>query len=193
MMKKFNVSDVIVYNTVQLYRKDRLSFLHDEFSKAAAGNYFLGMKLVRGAYMEKERARAARLNYPDPIQPGKAACDADYNEAMKFCIEHIDRIAICAGTHNEKSSYLLATMIAGHQLPLNHPHIYFSQLLGMSDHISFNLSKAGYNVAKYVPYGPVESVLPYLFRRAAENTSIAGQTSRELGLITSEMKRRKLL
>ncbi len=193
MMKKFNGRSVIVYNTIQLYRKDRLAYLKEEFQKAEAGHYFLGMKLVRGAYMEKERERALKMNYPDPIQPDKKACDQDYDEALRFCVEHVDRIAICAGTHNEASSMLLAQLIMEKNIPLRHPHICFSQLLGMSDHISFNLSKAGFNVAKYVPYGPVTSVLPYLLRRAAENTSIAGQSSRELSLITREMKRRKLI
>lgn len=193
MMKKFNLQDAIVYNTIQLYRKDRLTFFKEEYAKAVTGNYFLGIKLVRGAYMEKESERALKLNYPDPIQPDKKSCDLDYDEALRFSIDHIDRIAICAGTHNEASSRLLAKLIIENKIPINHPHIYFSQLLGMSDHISFNLSKAGYNVAKYVPYGPVASVLPYLLRRAAENTSIAGQTSRELGLLNREMKRRKLV
>jgi len=193
MMKKFNLSSPIVFNTVQLYRTDRLDFLKKEIGKAAAENYFLGMKLVRGAYMEKERERAATMNYSDPIQPDKEACDSDYDKAMMVCLEHIDRVAFCAGTHNEKSSRLLAETMAVKNIAFNHPHVYFSQLLGMSDHISYNLSKAGFNVSKYVPYGPVEAVMPYLFRRAAENTSIAGQTSREMGLITREMKRRKLL
>lgn len=193
MMKKYNRDQALVYNTIQLYRTDRLAFLKKEFEKSQKENYFLGIKLVRGAYMEKERARAEKLNYKSPIQPDKTSCDHDYNEAMKFCVDHIDRIAICAGTHNEKSCLLLAGMMAEKKISPGNPHIYFSQLLGMSDHISFNLAKAGYQVAKYVPYGPVEAVLPYLFRRAAENTSISGQTSRELGLITREMKRRKLI
>jgi len=193
MMKKYNANQAIVYNTIQLYRTDRLAFLKSEFEKAVSGNYMMGIKLVRGAYMEKERERAAKMKYPDPIQPDKKSCDRDYDDALKFCIEHVDRIAICAGTHNEASSLLLARLMVEKGLALNHQHIYFSQLLGMSDHISFNLCKAGFNVAKYVPYGPVASVMPYLFRRAAENTSISGQTSRELSLITREMKRRKLL
>lgn len=193
MMRKFNKSSAIVYNTIQLYRTDRITFMRNEFDLALKDNYFLGLKLVRGAYMEKERERAEKMKYQNPIQPDKQACDHDYNEAMKFCVDHIDRVAICAGTHNEKSSLMLTQLIAEKNLPINHPHIYFSQLLGMSDHISFNLSKSGYNVAKYVPYGPVTAVLPYLFRRASENTSIAGQTSRELSLINREMKRRKLI
>lgn len=192
MMVLFNKTEAIVYNTIQLYRWDRLAFLKSEYEKAVDKQYFLGLKLVRGAYMEKERERASKLKYPDPIHSSKALCDKDYDEAMKFCVLHIDRIAICAGTHNEKSSLYLVQLISENGLPINHQHIYFSQLLGMSDHISFNLSKAGYNVAKYLPYGPVEAVLPYLFRRAAENTSISGQTSREFSLISREMKRRKL-
>jgi proline dehydrogenase len=193
MMKKYNGMTAIVYNTIQLYRTDRLAFLKKEFEKSLTGNYKLGMKLVRGAYMEKERERAEKMNYPDPIQPDKKSCDRDYDEAIRFCIEHIDRIAFCAGTHNEASSLLLARLMSEKGIAFNHSHIYFSQLLGMSDHISFNLCKAGFNVAKYVPYGPVAAVMPYLLRRAAENTSIAGQTSRELSLVTREMKRRKLL
>lgn len=191
MMQKFNKEKAIVYNTLQMYRHDRLTFLKQSYEKAIAGNYFLGVKIVRGAYMEKERARAAEKGYPSPIQPDKASCDRDYDAALKFCVEHYERIAICAGTHNEKSSALLAELLQQKNMDKKHPHFYFAQLLGMSDHISFNLSNAGYNVAKYVPYGPVKEVLPYLIRRAEENTSVAGQTGRELSLIIKELKRRK--
>ena len=186
MMEKFNKEKVTVYNTIQLYRTDRLEHLKQAYKDACDKNYILGEKLVRGAYMEKERERAAKMNYPDPIQPDKAASDKAYDEAIRFCVDHIDRIAICAGTHNENSSYLLANLMEEKHIDKKHPHIWFSQLLGMSDHISFNLAVAGYNVCKYVPYGPVKSVMPYLFRRAKENTSVKGQTGRELSLILKE-------
>lgn len=191
MMAKYNQKEAIVYNTFQLYRKDRLAFLKSSFEKAQAGNYFLGAKLVRGAYMEKERERAAANNYPSPIQDTKADSDRDYDLAVRFCIENVERIGLCAGTHNEQSSMMLANLLEEKKIPHNHPHVYFSQLLGMSDHISFNLSNDGYNVSKYVPYGPVRDVLPYLIRRAQENTSVKGQTGRELNLIIKEKARRK--
>jgi len=191
MMVKYNKSRVLIYNTLQMYRTDRNKYLEDCYKHAATNNYLLGIKLVRGAYMEKERARAVKMNYPSPIQPDKAAADKDYDDALRFCVDHIDRISICAGTHNEKSSHLLVDLMAQKNIPANHPHIWFSQLYGMSDHISFNLAKVKYNVAKYVPYGPVEQVLPYLIRRAQENTSVAGQTGRELSLIETEKRRRK--
>jgi proline dehydrogenase len=158
---------------------------------ADAGKYYLGAKLVRGAYMEKERKRAEERGYPSPIQETKEDTDRDYNAALKFCIAHIDKVAICAGTHNEKSSLYLIELMKEKDIPNDHPHIYFSQLLGMSDHISYNLAKSGYNVVKYVPYGPVREVLPYLIRRAQENTSVKGQTGRELSLIIKEKKRRR--
>ena len=191
MMQKFNKEKAIVFNTLQMYRHDRLAFLKKSYEKAVAGNYFLGVKIVRGAYMEKERARATEKGYPSPIQPDKESSDRDYDAALKFCIEHYERIALCAGTHNEKSSALLAELLQQKNIDKKHPHFYFAQLLGMSDHISFNLSNTGYNVAKYVPYGPIKEVLPYLIRRAEENTSVAGQTGRELSLIIKERKRRK--
>lgn len=191
MMARHNKNACIVYNTFQLYRKDRLEFLKTSFTKAQGGNYLMGAKLVRGAYMEKERDRANEKGYPDPIQITKEDTDRDYNLAVEFCIEHIDRVGLCAGTHNEKSSQLLAELLNAKKIPHNHPHVYFSQLLGMSDHISFNLAHDGYNVAKYVPYGPVRDVLPYLIRRAQENTSVKGQTGRELNLIMKEKERRK--
>lgn len=155
-------------------------------------NYYLGAKLVRGAYMEKERARAAEKNYPSPIQDTKEHTDKDYDAAVLFCVENISRIAFCAGTHNENSSMILAQLMNSKNIDSANKHIYFSQLLGMSDHISFNLANAGYNVAKYVPYGPVKEVLPYLIRRAQENTSVKGQTGRELSLIIKEKERRKI-
>jgi proline dehydrogenase len=192
MMRQYNQKKVIVYNTYQLYRHDKLASLKADFKDAAEEGFLLGAKLVRGAYMEKENKRAAEKGYPTLIQPDKTATDRDYNLALRFCMEHIDRIAFVAGTHNEQSCMLLADLLTEHQINPNHPHVYFSQLLGMSDNLSFNLSNAGYNVAKYVPFGPVKAVLPYLFRRAQENTAIAGQTSRELGLISKEKSRRKI-
>lgn len=191
MMLKYNVQKAIVYNTVQMYRTNRLELLKDLLKNARDNNYILGIKLVRGAYMEKERARAKKMGYKSPIQINKEHTDKDYNEALKFCVENINRIALCAGTHNEESSLLLTKLVENSNIPKNHRHIYFSQLYGMSDHISYNLVKNGFNVAKYVPYGPVTGVLPYLFRRAQENTSVSGQMGRELGLIIREKKRRK--
>jgi proline dehydrogenase len=192
MMKRFNQQKAIIYNTYQLYRHDKLASLKLDFDIARTEGFLLGVKIVRGAYMEKERKRAQEMGYPSPIQPDKASSDRDYNEAVRFCVANIERTAMVAGTHSEESCRLLAGLLDEFNIPHNHPHVYFSQLLGMSDNLSFNLANAGYNVAKYVPYGPVKAVMPYLFRRAQENTSIAGQTSRELGLITKERKRREL-
>jgi len=190
-MKSFNKYEVIVYNTFQLYRKDRLAFLMETLREAKQENYKIGAKLVRGAYMEKERARAVEKNYSSPIQTSKEDSDKDYDLALKFCIENVDFISLCAGSHNEKSSLFLVQLMAEHGINKNDKRIYFSQLLGMSDHISYNLSLSGYNVSKYVPYGPVKEVLPYLIRRAQENTSVKGQTGRELSLIIKEKQRRK--
>jgi proline dehydrogenase len=190
MMRRFNKEKAIVYNTYQLYRHDKLQSLKDDYKIADKEGFILGVKLVRGAYMEKERKRALEKGYPSPIQPDKAAADKDYNAALDFCTDHIDKIAIVAGTHNEDSCRLLTDLINKKKIEHNNPHVYFSQLLGMSDNLSFNLADAKYNVAKYVPYGPVKAVLPYLFRRAQENTAIAGQMSRELSLIAKEKKRR---
>jgi proline dehydrogenase len=192
MMVKFNKTEAIVYNTIQLYRHDRLAYLKESFDHAVANNYYLGVKLVRGAYMEKERERASKLNYTDPIQISKENTDADYDSALRFCLENINRISICAGTHNEKSSITLAQMMLDNHIEVNDKRIFFSQLYGMSDNLSFNMANAGYNVAKYLPYGPVKDVMPYLFRRAAENTSVKGQTGRELNLILKEKARRAL-
>ncbi|WP_419802791.1 proline dehydrogenase family protein [Mucilaginibacter sp.] len=192
MMRQYNQQKAIVYNTYQLYRHDKLASLKADYQAAVEENFLLGAKLVRGAYMEKENKRAAEKSYPTLIQPDKTATDRDYNLALRFCVEHLDRIAFVCGTHNEQSCKLLADLLNEHEISHNHPHVHFSQLLGMSDNLSFNLSDAGYNVAKYVPFGPVKAVLPYLFRRAQENTAIAGQTSRELSLISKEKKRRKI-
>lgn len=192
MMRLFNKENIIVYNTYQMYRHDKLADMKTDHLVAKATGFILGVKMVRGAYMEKERKRAAEMGYPSPIQPDKAASDRDYNASLVYCMEHISEIAIVCGTHNEDSCQILASLLDEHKIDHNHPHVYFAQLLGMSDNLSFNLSDAGYNVAKYVPYGPIKAVMPYLFRRAQENTSIAGATSRELGLIIKEKKRRKL-
>lgn len=191
MMVKYNLQKPIIYNTVQMYRSDRLEFLKASVEEGKRNGYWVGQKIVRGAYMEKERERAREKNYPSPIQPDKESTDRDYDAALSFCLDNLESMGICAGTHNEKSSRKLTEMIEARGIPKNHPRIWFSQLLGMSDHISFNLAATGYNVAKYVPYGPVEEVLPYLIRRANENTSVAGQTGRELNLIQKEKERRR--
>ncbi|RQP12360.1 proline dehydrogenase family protein [Parapedobacter defluvii] len=192
MMRAYNRAAPVVYNTYQLYRTDKLASLQADYYLAETDGFFLGAKLVRGAYMEIERERAEERGYISPIQPNKEATDRDYNLAVRFCLDRINRIGMMAGTHNESSCRLLAEEIDNRQLSRNHPNIHFAQLLGMSDNLSFNLAEAGYQVAKYMPYGPVKAVMPYLFRRAQENTSVAGQTGRELSLITKEKKRRKL-
>ncbi|TVR38886.1 MAG: proline dehydrogenase [Cryomorphaceae bacterium] len=191
MMERFNKERAIVYNTIQLYRKDRLQFLKASYDAAVQGGYFLGEKLVRGAYMEKERDRAEEKGYPSPIHDTKADTDRSFNEALRFCLQHLDRISFCSGTHNEESSILLKHLMEEKGIDASDTRIYSAQLFGMSDHISFNLANMGYNVAKYVPYGPVREVLPYLIRRAEENTSAQGQTGRELSLILREKARRK--
>ena len=177
-----------VYNTLQMYRHDRLAYLERQ---VAEGKCQYGYKLVRGAYMEKERARAKSQGYQDPIQPNKEATDRDYDSAVAFCLENHNRVAVCIATHNEKSSLLGAQGLDEKNLPKSDWRVSFSQLLGMSDHISFNLSNSGYKVSKYVPYGPVLSVIPYLTRRAQENSGMAGQMGRDLSLIEAEIKRRK--
>lgn len=189
-MALYNKTKVIVYNTFQLYRHDRLQYLKDSMEMGNKGGYKVGAKLVRGAYMEKERERAAQMNYTSPIQKDKQSSDVDYDKALAFCVENIQNMALCAGTHNEASSLKLVELMGAKQIANDDKRIFFSQLLGMSDHISYNLSQGKYNVAKYVPYGPVKEVLPYLIRRAQENTSVKGQTGRELGLIMKEKQRR---
>lgn len=191
MMEQFNKEKPIVYNTAQLYRTDRLSFVKKSFEEASRGNFILAMKLVRGAYMEKERKRAEQNNYPSPIHPDKNSTDRDYNEAVEFCIENMDGISCCIGSHNEYSNMLGTELAMKKGIPPAHPQLHFSQLYGMSDNITFNLAHAGYNVTKYVPFGPVKDVVPYLMRRAQENTSVEGMSSRELMLIKKELKRRK--
>ncbi len=191
MMEKYNAEKPIVYNTYQLYRSDKLASLKADFAYAQNQNFHLGAKIVRGAYMEIERERALKLGYQSPIQKDKPSSDQDYNLAINFCLDNIAQIGLMAGTHNEQSCRILAEELESRNIPHNHPNVFFAQLLGMSDNLSFNLAAAGYNVAKYMPYGPVKAVMPYLFRRAQENTSVAGQTGRELGLIMKELKRRK--
>lgn len=190
-MARYNRLMPIVYNTYQMYRRAALDNLKRDITTAQANGYYFGAKIVRGAYMEKERARAEKFGYPDPIQPDKNASDRDYDAAVSYCLEHLDIVSICAGTHNENSCKLLALEMEKRGIAIDDERIYFSQLLGMSDNISFVLAQRGYNVAKYVPYGPVAAVMPYLLRRAQENTSIAGQSSREFLLIAKEMQRRK--
>jgi len=192
MMEKFNKKKAVVYNTLQLYRHDRLGFLKDSYEAALQRNFILGAKLVRGAYMEKERKRAEEMNYQSPIQPDKEATDRDFNSAIQFCIDHIDRIALVVASHNEYSNLFTTQLLRQKGLPLNHEHVHFSQLYGMSDNITFNLAKVGCHVSKYLPFGPIKDVIPYLMRRAQENTSVKGQTGRELGLIKKEIMRRGL-
>ncbi|MCS6973776.1 MAG: proline dehydrogenase family protein [Cyclobacteriaceae bacterium] len=191
MMKKYNTQRAIVYNTYQLYRTAGLSNLRNHFHEAVMHNIFFGAKLVRGAYMEKERERAARLGYPDPIHPNKEATDNAFNSALAFCVDNKQRVSLVCGSHNEYSNYYLTVLMEKHGLAASDGRVWFAQLYGMSDHISFNLARCGYNVVKYLPYGPVRKVMPYLFRRAEENTSVAGQSSRELLLIKAELKRRR--
>lgn len=191
MMDTFNKTKSVVFNTLQMYRHDRLQFLKDSYVAAAERKFILGTKLVRGAYMEKERNRAAEMNYPSPIQPDKASSDKDYNAAVEFCIEHLDQVSVIVASHNEYSNLYTTELLDKKGLPHNHPHVHFSQLYGMSDNITFNLAKSGCSVSKYLPFGPIADVIPYLMRRAQENSSVAGQTGRELGLISKEIKRRK--
>ena len=192
LMKLYNKTEVIVYNTYQMYRHDKLEQLQADFKLAHQGGYLLGAKLVRGAYMDKERERAKRLHYISPIQIDKESTDQDYNAGLLFCLDNYKRLAFCNASHNAVSVKLMATEIDKRGLRRDHKHLNFCQLQGMSDHLTFNLAQSGYNVAKYVVYGPVKEVAEYLIRRAEENTSITGGMSRELGLITQEMKRRGL-
>ena len=192
MMEKYNRRSPIVFNTLQMYRVDRLQFLRDALKQAKADGYILAVKLVRGAYMEKERERAVDMGYESPIQADKKATDRDYNAALEYCIDHLEDVAFVAGTHNERSTQLLAQMMHKRGLAHDHPHIFYSQLYGMSDNLSYVLAKNGYSVSKYVPYGPVADTVPYLMRRAEENTAVTGQMSRELELISLELDRRRL-
>ena len=193
MMAEFNKQKAVVFNTIQLYRHDRLHFLRISHQIAEAQGFILGLKLVRGAYMEKERAVALEKNKLSPIQISKEATDADYNEAVRFCMDHIHSTAVIIASHNEQSNLLGAKLLDEMMLPHNHPHVHFSQLYGMSDTITFNLAKEGFNVSKYLPFGPIQDVIPYLMRRAQENTSVSGQTGRELMQLKRELARRKSL
>lgn len=191
MMQKFNKERCIVWSTLQMYRHDRLEYLKKIYEQAERENYLIGFKIVRGAYMEKERERAKEMGYKDPIQPNKEATDRDFNAAMEFMIERIGRISLFAGSHNEYSCELLTKLMEKNNIEKGDYRVWFGQLYGMSDNISFILGSKGYKVAKYLPYGPIKKVMPYLVRRAQENTSVAGQTGRELSLIQKEIKRRK--
>jgi proline dehydrogenase len=192
MMVKYNKSKPIVFNTLQLYRWDRLDYLKKLHEKAKHEGFFIGMKLVRGAYMEKENERAIEKAYPTPICASKEATDENYDATVKYMVDHIDTMSVFEGTHNEASTYFLMNLMEEKGIKSTDNRIWFGQLYGMSDNISFNLAAEGYNVAKYLPFGPVKDVMPYLIRRAEENTSVAGQTSRELAMIKAERNRRKV-
>ena len=192
MMRRYNRERVVVYNTFQMYRHDRLQFLIESYDRSRQAGFLLGAKLVRGAYMEKERQRAAELGYPSPINPDKNSTDDHYNTGVRFCLDHIQHIALCNASHNAESALLQAELMEKKGIPHNHPNIMFSQLFGMSDNVTFNLARAGFRVSKYVPYGQVQDVIPYLIRRAQENTSVTGDAGRELQLILREVRRRKM-
>lgn len=191
MMAQYNQKKVVVYNTYQMYLKRGEGFLKKSLEKAQQGNYLLGAKVVRGAYVEKERTRAQQLGYTDPVNPTKKASDEMYNQAIEFCLKNLGHMALFAGTHNEQSCYHMAQLTQRLQIAASNPRIFLGQLYGMSDNITYNLARAGFNVVKYVPYGTVQDVMPYLFRRAQENTAIAGQSNREFELVKKELKRRK--
>lgn len=190
MMERYNQEKIVVYHTYQLYRKDKLASLKEDHREAVNKGYILGAKLVRGAYMEKERDRAKAKKYPSPIQETKIDTDRDFDLAVQYCVDHYSEIASCTASHNQESNQLQARLISERGITKDHSHLSFCQLYGMSDHITFNLAKAGYNVSKYVPYGPVKDVIPYLIRRARENSAVTGEMSRELSLIVAELKRR---
>ena len=191
MMQAFNKEKAVVFNTIQLYRHDRLSFLKMSYEICKQQGIILGIKLVRGAYMEKERERAAAYGYESPIQPDKAATDRDFDAAVDFCLAHLENISVVIASHNEKSNMLAAASMDARGISKQHPHVHFSQLYGMSDPITFNMAKDGFQVSKYLPFGPIRDVIPYLMRRAQENSSVSGQTGRELSLLTREIARRK--
>lgn len=190
-MGKYNRERAIVFQTVQMFRHDRLAYFKALIARGRAEGFKIGMKIVRGAYLDKENKRAADMAYPTPIQPNKEATDRDYNAALLLSIDNLDWVEVCAGTHNEYSCQYLAGLMDERGLQRNHPHVYFSQLYGMSDYMSYNLAAAGFNVSKYLPYGPVKHTLPYLIRRAKENTAIAGQMGKEYSMILKEINRRK--
>lgn len=192
MMQKYNKEKPLIFNTLQCYRWDRLDYLKELHLEARAKGYKLAFKIVRGAYMEKENDRAEELAYPSPICASKAQTDATFNDTLRYILQNLDDIAVFIGSHNEESCYLAMELMQQYGIAKNDSRVWFGQLFGMSDHISYNLAAAGYNVAKYIPFGPVKDVMPYLIRRAEENTSVAGQTSRELSLLKGEKQRRKL-
>jgi proline dehydrogenase len=192
MMRKYNTENTIVYNTLQCYRWDRLNYLKHLHDRSRAEGFKIGMKIVRGAYMEKERLRAEDKDYTSPICENKAATDSNFNDTLVYILENLNDISVFIGTHNEQSCYLAMDLMEEKKIDKQDNNVWFGQLYGMSDHISFNLAAQGYNVAKYIPFGPVKDVMPYLIRRAEENTSVAGQTNRELGLLKTERKRRKI-
>jgi Proline dehydrogenase len=191
MMDSFNKEKAVIFNTIQHYRHDRLAFLHDCIEAGKERKFIMGAKLVRGAYMEKERKRAEKLRYPSPIQPDKAASDRDFDAGVTLCLNNLDKVSVLIATHNENSNLLAVQQMETMGIAFDHPHVNFSQLYGMSDNITFNLAQLGCNVSKYLPFGPLKSVIPYLMRRAQENTSVKGQTGRELKLILKEIRRRK--
>ena len=192
MMQKYNKKKAVVFNTAQLYRWDRQEYLKQLAAQAKAEGFQVGIKVVRGAYMEKENDRAVERGYPTPICASKGATDTNFDAAVAYMVEHLEVFTIFSGTHNEESCYKLIDLMESHGIPNSSDKVWFGQLLGMSDHISFNLAQKGYKVSKYLPYGPVRDVMPYLIRRAEENTSVAGQTSRELELLKKEKARRKI-
>jgi len=190
-MEKYNREKCIVFNTFQLYRHDRLAYLKQQIDKAITGRYILGAKLVRGAYMEKERERAKEMGYKSPIHRNKKEVDDDFNKAVNLCLDNLENLHVCVASQSEESNLLAMDLVAKKKIDPNSPRIFFSQLYGMGDNITFNQAKLGFNATKYLPYGPVKDVIPYLIRRAQENTSVAGQTTRELALVVKEIKRRK--
>ncbi len=191
MMEKYNLQKPVIFNTIQLYRNDRLAFLERSIQVAKSKGYYYGVKIVRGAYMEKERERANEMGYPSPIHTDKLATDKDFNAGMQLCFNHLDIVTVCVASQSEESNLLAISLIDEMNIARNHPNILFAQLLGMGDNITFNMAKAGFNACKYLPYGPVKEVIPYLIRRAQENTSVQGQMGRELKLIITELARRK--
>lgn len=191
MMRKYNTNKALIFNTLQMYRWDRMDYLKNLHKRAIEAGFYIGMKVVRGAYMEKEQQRAIEKGYKNPICDGKIATDKNYNDALLYMVEHLQTMAIYAGTHNEESAYMLMNLMQSNAISKNDNRIWFGQLYGMSDNMSYNLAVNDYKVSKYLPFGPVRDVMPYLIRRANENTSVAGQTNRELNLIATERKRRK--
>ncbi|TVR77729.1 MAG: proline dehydrogenase [Chitinophagaceae bacterium] len=192
LMEKYNKEKVVVFNTYQLYRKDRLDFLKKSFQNAKEKNFLLGAKIVRGAYIEKENERAIKMGYPSPIHQSKSDTDNDYDAAIDFCLQNLKDISVCVATHNENSCKLALDLAQKYNIDLNHPHLFFSQLFGMGDHLTYNLANAGCNATKYIPYGPIKEAIPYLMRRIQENSSVEGQMGRELGLLKKEIKRRNI-